>query len=116
MMTLLLLCWFAVGTLRHRLFGIRSYRSLAAWQTAHAVATGVLKLTSGRRSPESWALFDQLRRAAISVEANLVECLLGMAVEAGLVKLDGNSPLQRDVDAVVGLLRGLLKSSKTRGA
>lgn len=50
-----------------------SYRSLIAWQVAHSLVMTVLRLTSSGRRPETWEVFGQLRRAAISIEANLVE-------------------------------------------
>jgi four helix bundle protein len=50
-----------------------SYRSLVAWQRAHALAVTVSKAVDVGYHPRSRALFDQFRRAAISVEANIVE-------------------------------------------
>ena len=49
------------------------YRSLEAWKQAHAAVIAVLKATDTQRQPKTWALFDQLRRATISIEANIVE-------------------------------------------
>ncbi|PYO42627.1 MAG: four helix bundle protein [Gemmatimonadetes bacterium] len=49
------------------------YRSLEAWKHAHAAVIAVLRATDEKRQPKTWALFDQLRRAAVSVEANIVE-------------------------------------------
>jgi four helix bundle protein len=49
------------------------YRSLAVWQRSHEFALLVLKTTDACYHPRSRALFDQLRRAALSVEANIVE-------------------------------------------
>ena len=50
-----------------------SYQSLAAWKGAHEVATTVLRATNECYQPRARALFEQLRRAAISIEANIVE-------------------------------------------
>ena len=44
---------------------MHKYRSMTVWQRSHALVLAY--------HPRSRALFDQLRRAAISVEANLVE-------------------------------------------
>ena len=52
---------------------MHKYRSLEAWKRAHAVLVLTLRLTDRAYHPRSRALFDQLRRAAISIEANVVE-------------------------------------------
>jgi four helix bundle protein len=52
---------------------MNKYRSLIAWKRAHAVAVLVLRSTDALYHPRSRALFDQVRRAAISIEANVVE-------------------------------------------
>jgi len=106
---------------------------LVAWQKAHAVAGAVLKLTASSRSPSTWAVFDQLRRAAISVEANIVEgyalgtaglfrrhvrialgsaaeveCLLRLAVEQGLLSRKKVASVTADLDRLFRVLRGLM--------
>jgi four helix bundle protein len=52
---------------------MHSYRSLVAWQQAHAALLGVLRATDAAYHPRAKNLFDQLRRATISIEANIVE-------------------------------------------
>lgn len=52
---------------------MEKYRSMTVWQRSHALVLTALRATDGAYHPRSRALFDQLRRAAISVEANLVE-------------------------------------------
>ena len=49
------------------------YRSLEAWKRAHAALLLVLRETDAAYHPRSRALFDQLRRSTISIEANVVE-------------------------------------------
>ena len=49
------------------------YKSLAVWQNAHRLTVDVLRATDDARRQRTWAMFDQLRRAVISVEANIVE-------------------------------------------
>lgn len=49
------------------------YQSLEAWKRAHAAALLVLRATGGANHPRTYALFDQVRRAALSVSANIVE-------------------------------------------
>jgi len=52
---------------------VHKYRSLVAWQRAHEALLLALTKTDAEYHPRSRALFDQLRRAVISVEANIVE-------------------------------------------
>jgi len=52
---------------------MHSYRRLDAWKRAHAALRLTLSATDEAYHPRSRALFDQLKRAAISVEANIVE-------------------------------------------
>jgi four helix bundle protein len=52
---------------------MHSYRRLDAWKQAHAALRLTLRATDAAYHPRSRALFDQLKRAAISVEANIVE-------------------------------------------
>jgi four helix bundle protein len=52
---------------------MRKYRSLVVWQRAHSLSVSMLRATDRHYHPRSRAVFDQLRRAALSVEANIVE-------------------------------------------
>jgi four helix bundle protein len=52
---------------------MHSYRRLDAWKHAHAALRLTLRSTDDAYHGRSRALFDQLKRAAISVEANIVE-------------------------------------------
>src|SRR5881397_1182177 len=52
---------------------MRKYRSLVVWQRAHRLSIGVLRATDRAYHPRSRPVFEQLRRAALSVEANIVE-------------------------------------------
>jgi len=52
---------------------VHSYRRLDAWKHAHAALRLTLSATDTAYHPRSRALFDQLKRAAITVEANIVE-------------------------------------------
>jgi four helix bundle protein len=49
------------------------YQSLVAWKRAHALVLLALRVTDDAYHPRARPLFDQIRRAAISVEANIVE-------------------------------------------
>jgi four helix bundle protein len=61
---------------------MHKYQSLFAWQQAHQAAVLTLRQCDANYHPKSRALFDQLRRATISVEANIVEgYALGTALQ-----------------------------------
>ena len=49
------------------------YQSLVAWKRAHALVLLALRVTDDAYHPRARPLFDQIRRAAISIEANIVE-------------------------------------------
>src|SRR5262245_13715513 len=56
-----------------RAMTIQSYRDLTIWQDAIALATGLYRLTSAFPKEELYGLTSQLRRAAVSVAANIAE-------------------------------------------
>jgi len=49
------------------------YRSLDAWRLAQELSLGVLEATDGPTPRPAWIVVDQLRRAALSADVNLVE-------------------------------------------
>jgi len=49
------------------------YQSLDAWKKAHRAALLALRVTDAAYHPRARFLFDQIRRAAVSIEANVVE-------------------------------------------
>ncbi len=51
----------------------RSFQDLVVWQRAHRVVLDVYRFSSGFPAPEIYGLRSQLRRAAVSVPANLAE-------------------------------------------
>lgn len=52
---------------------MNSYRSLVAWKVAHQLSLLTLKGIDDEYHPRAGALLNQLRRAVISIEANIVE-------------------------------------------
>jgi four helix bundle protein len=52
---------------------MRDHKSLVAWQVSNEVARAVLRLCRTRWKPSAGALFDQLQRAALSVQLNVAE-------------------------------------------
>jgi len=51
----------------------RSYRDVVAWQKAHGFVLCVYRMTQGFPSHELFGLTSQLRRAAVSIAANIAE-------------------------------------------
>jgi four helix bundle protein len=51
----------------------RTFRDLVVWQKAHALVLAVYKLTADFPKTEAYGLSSQMRTAAVSVVANIVE-------------------------------------------
>jgi four helix bundle protein len=111
------------------------YKSLQAWRAAQELCLKVLEITDERRDTKTWAVLDQLRRAVISVDVNIVEgyalgtaplfrrhlrIALGSAAEAerlltiatarGYLSLTDTTPLVDLANRSMRLLYGLLRS------
>lgn len=52
---------------------VRTFKDLHAWQRAHEFVLGVYRLTTKFPKEEIYGLTSQLRRAAVSVPANIAE-------------------------------------------
>jgi four helix bundle protein len=112
---------------------MNKYRSLDAWQRAHDLALRTLQITDAAFSMRRRNVFDQLRRAAISVEANVVEgyalgttplfrrhlriafgsaaeaeCLVRLARESGYLPADAGGELEELCGASLATIRGLM--------
>ena len=112
---------------------MRKLASLEAWRVARQVARGTYQLTLKEPLRRHFALADQLRRAALSIPANvaegyalgtrsqLVRCLriaLGSSTELAChvemvhdlqLAPDAVADLRAQCDRLIGLLIGLLK-------
>ncbi len=113
-----------------------SYKSLVAWKWAHQLCLDTLTATEPPCEQRTWAVFDQLRRAVVSVEANIVEgyalrtaplfrrhlrialgsaaeaeCLLNIASEKEYLQPSTVRPLLEVANRTIGALYGLLRSS-----
>jgi four helix bundle protein len=53
--------------------GEKAFRKLIVWQKAHALVLSIYQLVEGFPKSEMFGLSSQLRRAAVSVPANIVE-------------------------------------------
>jgi four helix bundle protein len=51
----------------------RTFRDLLVWRKAHELVLGIYRLTSGFPSQETYGLVAQMRRAAVSIPANIAE-------------------------------------------
>ncbi|MGC1272935.1 MAG: four helix bundle protein [Planctomycetaceae bacterium] len=51
----------------------RSFRELTVWQKAHALVLNVYKASAALPNEERYGLTSQMRRAAVSVPANIAE-------------------------------------------
>jgi four helix bundle protein len=113
---------------------MESYRSLAAWQRAHEAVLIGLRASDQHYQPRARALFDQFRRAVISVDANIVEgyalrtpllfrkhlrialgsaaeaeCLLRVCGELSYLPGDTITDLQASLDGTIRTLVGFLR-------
>jgi len=112
-----------------------SYRSLGAWQRSHTLCVETLRALDAVYHPPAQAVFEQLRRAVVSVETNVVEgyalgsgeefrehlrialgsaaqadALLNIAEELGYLPGDKLERLRRSAGLTIGALHGLLRS------
>lgn len=52
---------------------MRDFRELEVWHVSHAFTLDLYRVTAGFPKPELYRLVSQLRRAAVSIEANIAE-------------------------------------------
>ena len=112
-----------------------SYRSLDAWKIAHEASCLTYRACDKAYQGKARSIFDQLRRAALSVEANMVEgyalwtsalcgrhlriafgsaaeaeCLVRVADELGYLPHNACEELEALFGRVMQMLRKLLKN------
>lgn len=112
-----------------------SYRSLDAWKIAHEAAALAHRSCDRAYQAKARSIFDQLRRAALSVEANLVEgyalgtpalcgrhlriafgsaaeaeCIVRLAAELGYLPAETCEHLETLFGRVMQMLRRLMKN------
>lgn len=113
---------------------MHKYQSLALWKRADELMLLTLQATDRAYHPRSRALFDQIRRSVISIEANIVEgyalgtsqlfrrhlrialgsaaeaeCLIRAAVKLGYLENDVGLRQAGLLDEVLAMLFGLLR-------
>ncbi len=116
---------------------ITDFKDLIVWQKAHQMALAVYKFTRGFPDEEKFGLVSQMRRAAVSVPANVaegfsrrgirdklnfyniaqssiaeLEYFIILAQDLGYLKRDDK--LKRDVDDIQKLLSALVRSIKEK--
>ena len=113
---------------------MHKYQSLVAWKRAHKLLITCLQSTDKAYHPRALPLFNQIRRAAISVEANIVEgyalestlqfrkhlriamgsaaeaeCLVRAASELNYLSTDVGAELENLLGGTMRVLHGLLR-------
>jgi four helix bundle protein len=119
---------------------VRGYRNLVAWQKALDLADRVYDVTETWPAREMYGLTNQARRAATSIPANIaegqgreslgdfgrfltiaygslceLETHLFLAQRRGFIEQETLGHLTDQSDEVARLIRGLLKSVRSRG-
>jgi four helix bundle protein len=116
---------------------IRHFRQLEAWQEAHKLVLMVYQVTKGFPSDERFGLVSQMRRAVVSVPANIAEGFKRLGIrdkirfynvaEGSLEELkyffilsedlgyiSSNGELMAQSETVGRLLNGLISSTERR--
>ena len=113
---------------------MRNFRDLKVWSKAHALTLDVYRATAVFPKEERYGLTQQLRRACVSIEANLaegcgrrsnnefarfiriamgsateVECHLMIARDLGFLAAQTHAALARVLDEVKRMLNALLE-------
>ncbi|HYU09359.1 MAG TPA: four helix bundle protein [Gemmatimonadales bacterium] len=113
---------------------MHKYQSLVAWKRSHMLLITCLQATDKAYHPRALPLFNQIRRATISIEANIVEgyalestlqfrkhlriamgsaaeaeCLVRAASELSYLSSDVATELENLLGGTMRVLRGLLR-------
>jgi four helix bundle protein len=119
----------------------RSYRDLGVWRKAIALSVSCYQVTGGFPREEAYGMTAQIRRASVSIAANIaeghgcehtktfmqflrvsqgslkeLETHLVIAHEVGLLQADHVQPLFTATEELGRMLRGLLRSLEKRVA
>lgn len=115
----------------------KDFKSLLVWQKSHELVLEVYRITKGFPPEEKFGLVSQMRRAAISVPANLAEGFIKrgkkdkmnfynvsqgsleelkyyLILSADLGYVESNGELLEEVCIIGRMLNGLIRSLKSR--
>ncbi|MFL5764391.1 MAG: four helix bundle protein [Bacteroidia bacterium] len=117
---------------------MRPHKNLLAWKESILLVQDIYKCTSEFPDPEKFGLISQLRRAAVSVPANIsegaarntkkefiqflyissaslseMETLLIISTELNFITTEQNEFLYRKMNRISSLLQGLIKKLKS---
>jgi len=116
---------------------MKNFRELKVWEKSHKLSLAVYKATARFPREEIYGLTSQLRRASVSISANIaegcgrrtdaelghflqmamgsaseLECLLLLSAELGLLKGSEHKPLEKDVIEVKRMLASFILKLK----
>jgi four helix bundle protein len=96
---------------------VRAFRQLLVWQKAHALTLALYKVTKSFPRDEQYGLTAQIRRAAVSVAANLAEgCGRRTAADFGrFVQIALGSASELEYHLVLAADLGLLPPAQHTG-
>jgi four helix bundle protein len=114
---------------------VQDFKNLLVWQKAHAFALKTYRLTKRFPEDERFGLTSQVRRAVVSIEANLaegcgrgsdqdfarfvqmamgsateVECHLLLSHDLGYISADDHAMAASEIQEIKRMLSSLLKS------
>jgi four helix bundle protein len=120
---------------------MQNFRMLRVWQQAHAVSLEVYRDTRGFPAAERYGLMTQIRRAAVSICANIaegcgrgsrrelmrflyiahgsaseLECELILSAELGFLQRSDHARLEASIIQVKRMLGGLIRRLRQRDA
>lgn len=100
----------------------KSFRDLVVWQKAHAFVLEVYRVSEGFPTTERYGITSQLRRAGVSIAANIVEGFrkLGPAdklrffniAQGSALKFTNTAALQQQLEEVLRLLHAYMAAIK----
>lgn len=118
---------------------MQDFRKLEVWRKAHQLALGVYELSGGFPSTERFGLTNQMRRAAVSIAANIAESCgrdgdadtkrflqiaMGSASELhaqvllardlGFAAADAAQAMEAEIERVKRMLSGLISRIRSR--
>lgn len=120
---------------------MRDFKTLQVWQKSHALVLALYRITGTFPKDEMYGLTSQIRRAAVSIPANIaegcgrngdaelarflqismgsaseVEYYLQLALDLSFIRLEVFTPLERDLVEVKRMLNSFLQKLRVNPA